>query len=144
MHIWYNTHYELLNVSVYYLCVVRRNGCFDASFGSVPLCLTCLMLWFCGAVWASAKCGEWQMALKLFDSLFTAGLSPDVRTYSSAILACFKGQQVSLTLTLPLTRTRVLYGHSFEVTGTILRFRFCFSLALLFFACAYVSLYCLR
>ena len=50
-----------------------------------------------GAVcWTSAKCGEWQMALKLFDSLFRAGLSPDVRTYCSAILACFKGQQVSL------------------------------------------------
>lgn len=56
---------------------------------------------------ASAKCGEWQMALKLFDSLFRAGLSPDVRTYSSAILACFKGQQVSLTLTLALTRLLV-------------------------------------
>lgn len=42
----------------------------------------------------SAKCGEWQMALKLFDSLHKAGLKPDKGTYSAAVLACFKGHQV--------------------------------------------------
>lgn len=34
------------------------------------------------------------MSLKLFDSLIKAELLPDARTYSAAILACFKGQQV--------------------------------------------------
>lgn len=42
----------------------------------------------------SANCGEWQMALKLFDSLFKAGLTPDARTYSAVMIACFKGHQV--------------------------------------------------
>lgn len=35
------------------------------------------------------------MALKLFDSLFKAGLTPDARTYSAVMIACFKGHQVS-------------------------------------------------
>lgn len=34
------------------------------------------------------------MALKLFDSLFKAGLTPDALTYSAVMIACFKGQQV--------------------------------------------------
>lgn len=46
----------------------------------------------------SANCGEWQMALKLFDSLFKAGLMPDARTYSAVMIACFKGHQVCATI----------------------------------------------
>jgi hypothetical protein len=37
--------------------------------------------------------GEWQMALKLFDSLRKAGLKPDQISVSSAILACYKGMK---------------------------------------------------
>jgi hypothetical protein len=37
--------------------------------------------------------GEWQMALKLFDSLRKAGLKPDQVSVSSAILACYKGMK---------------------------------------------------
>ena len=40
------------------------------------------------------------MALKLFDSLFKAGLTPDARTYSAVMIACFKGHQVSHGLML--------------------------------------------
>lgn len=67
------------------------------------------------------------MALKLFDSLFRAGLSPDVRTYSSAILACFKGQQASLALTVAVYHTLGLVHstltflfYAFTLTGYIL------------------------
>lgn len=44
------------------------------------------------------------MALKLFDSLYKAGLTPDARTYSAVMIACFKGHQVraAAVLTLPV------------------------------------------
>lgn len=46
------------------------------------------------------------MALKLFDSLFKSGLVPDACTYSSAILACFKGKQVHALEVSLTTRQR--------------------------------------